>query len=560
MRRVSLADLELASHDPVYQRRFEAIKEVSDMWPGWGNAMWTGLTRPIASVCHHKGALILPVRIAIHLMEDSPVSINEESFNVIVFTKERFHAGLRFPLLFLFKQFFHFTKIPSSFIHPNAVRILMGCSILNMLYHLDLSLLELVTEFPDSTKGATKGHVVISGTWAGSYEHPTHAFEPCRSLGISGKRMRGRLVEWVDKTSFNQLNKLFVISVVERDHETLLTDQNLLTLCRDSELYAVPTVPRFAPRVLVTDKHFVLKDLPFYEEARAADTKARQDRLDKREKKHQERTLRQAPGKHEPAVPYINLEPEGEEEEDMASRLKVGFKERHRKCLSEALPTTPLPAKKSHPKAPREELALEAPIVEDACPTEDGISTGIPCGNANEGNALDNPSSWKDIAALLKRVPYFTAPKPSTSGVHAFFPYFRRQIVKLPGGVFDVVCPSYGTREFVLQWVTAIHNLMRQQSLLLKWLEVAESMQVFLTQQIDNSEELCAQLVGVENELTTVWKAIADTEKLQKELKEEMQVANAEACRMGEENEAAKAKCKDAEQERDQLKKELEEL
>lgn len=170
-------------------------------------------------------------------------------------------------------------------------------------------------------------------------------------------------------------------------------------------------------------------------------------------------------------MPYINLEPEGEEEEDMASRLKVGFKERHRKCLSEALPTTPLPAKKSHPKAPREELALEAPIVEvphtnavgsgqelvvissveDACPTEDGISTGILCGNANEGDALDNPSSWKDIAALLKRVPYFTAPKPSTSGVQAFFPYFRRQIVKLPGGVFDVVCPSYGTREFVLQ-------------------------------------------------------------------------------------------------------------
>lgn len=109
-------------------------------------------------------------------------------------------------------------------------------------------------------------------------------------------------MEWVDKTSFNQLNKLFVISVAERDHETLLTDQNLLTLCRDSELYAVPTVPRFAPRVLVTDKHFVLKDLPFYEEARAADTKARQDRLDKREKKHQERTLRQAPGVGHPVA------------------------------------------------------------------------------------------------------------------------------------------------------------------------------------------------------------------------------------------------------------------
>ena len=85
----------------------------------------------------------------------------------------------------------------------------MGCSILNMLYHLDLSLLEvlfvytvkmsqkevfglsshipslqLVTGLPDSTKGTTKGHVVVSSPWAGSYEHPAHAFEPRRSLGI----------------------------------------------------------------------------------------------------------------------------------------------------------------------------------------------------------------------------------------------------------------------------------------------------------------------------------------------------------------------------------------
>ena len=39
-----------------------------------------------------------------------------------------------------------------------------------------------------------------------------------------------------------------------------------------------------------------------------------------------------------------------------------------------------------------------------------------------------------------------------------------------------------------------------------------------------------------------------------------MQVAKDEACRMGYEKEAIKAKCKDAEQERDQLKKKLEEL
>nr|CAN60136.1 hypothetical protein VITISV_015685 [Vitis vinifera] len=39
------------------------------------------------------------------------------------------------------------------------------------------------------------------------------------------------------------------------------------------------------------------RDLPFYEEARAVDAKARQDRLDKKEKIHQKGTLRQAPSK-----------------------------------------------------------------------------------------------------------------------------------------------------------------------------------------------------------------------------------------------------------------------
>ena len=60
--------------------------------------------------------------------------------------------------------------------------------------------------------------------------------------------------------------------------------------------------------------------------------------------------------------------------------------------------------------------------------------------------------------------------------------------------------------------------------------------------------------------MTVVRKAVADAKKLLKELEEGMQVAKDEACRMGYEKEAIKAKCKDAEQERDQLKKKLEEL
>ena len=88
----------------------------------------------------------------------------------------------------MFKEFLHFTQIPPAYIHPNIVRVLMGCSILSILFNLDLSLLEvlfiysikkrrtdlfslaafmsslqLVTHLPDSTKGGAKGHVLVRG-------------------------------------------------------------------------------------------------------------------------------------------------------------------------------------------------------------------------------------------------------------------------------------------------------------------------------------------------------------------------------------------------------------
>lgn len=112
----------------------------------------------------------------------------KELFNATVFRKEQFNTRLRFPLPSLFRQFLHFTKIPPSFLHPNAVRVLMGCTILGMLFHLHLSILEvlfiytmktsgkrmfnlfahipslqLVTGLSDSNKGAIKGCVVVSG-------------------------------------------------------------------------------------------------------------------------------------------------------------------------------------------------------------------------------------------------------------------------------------------------------------------------------------------------------------------------------------------------------------
>lgn len=64
----------------------------------------------------------------------------------------------------------------------------------------------------------------------------------------------------------------------------------------ESQPYVLPIIPRLVPKFFVLDEHQVLKDLPFYEETWAKNAKARQNRLDQREKKRQEETLRQALG------------------------------------------------------------------------------------------------------------------------------------------------------------------------------------------------------------------------------------------------------------------------
>ena len=119
-------------------------------------------------------------------MDNAPTSTEKEFPKVIFFSKEQFNARLCLPFPSLFKQFFHYTKIPPTFIHLNTIRVLMGYSILDMLFHPDLSLLEilfiykikmsqkgifslsaqipslqLVTGLLDSNKGGTRGHALV---------------------------------------------------------------------------------------------------------------------------------------------------------------------------------------------------------------------------------------------------------------------------------------------------------------------------------------------------------------------------------------------------------------
>lgn len=106
----------------------------------------------------------------------------------------------------------------------------------------------------------------------------------------------------MEKASFDRLNKLFGISTSERHHQTLLIDQNLLVVVRESQSFVFPILSCLAPKVLEPNEHHTLNDLPFYEEVRAIDAKAQQDQLESREKKCQEGMLKQAPGGSHPAT------------------------------------------------------------------------------------------------------------------------------------------------------------------------------------------------------------------------------------------------------------------
>ena len=90
----------------------------------------------------------------------------------------------------------------------------------------------------------------------------------------------GRLVEWVEKDSFTRLNKLLEIDETKQTYKVFFLDKNLLALIDNPKPFIMPVFPRLAPLSLVFGEHFVLKDLPFYEVARLADSEARQAHLE----------------------------------------------------------------------------------------------------------------------------------------------------------------------------------------------------------------------------------------------------------------------------------------
>ena len=137
---------------------------------------------------------LIPGNVDIELSDGLVESTIGEGDGAIYFTREQLAVGLRFPVSSLIKQSLRFSGAPPSLIHPNVIRILVGCSLLNLLYQLNISLVEVfflytlklahggqlllsaqiprlqfVTGLPDSPKTEAKGMILVRGSW---YETP----------------------------------------------------------------------------------------------------------------------------------------------------------------------------------------------------------------------------------------------------------------------------------------------------------------------------------------------------------------------------------------------------
>ena len=91
----------------------------------------------LRSYCH------IPDNIDFELPDSPSKSTISKEDGVVYFTREQLAVGLCFPVSSLIKQFLHFFEAPPALVHPNIIRILTKCSVLNLLYQLDISLVEV---------------------------------------------------------------------------------------------------------------------------------------------------------------------------------------------------------------------------------------------------------------------------------------------------------------------------------------------------------------------------------------------------------------------------------
>ena len=76
-----------------------------------------------------------------------------------------------------------------------------------------------------------------------------------------GKAWRERLVNWVEKSSFERIRRLLEVYEQERHCKVLLTPENISAVRHNPTPYNLLVIPRTLPRDVVEGEHFVVADL-----------------------------------------------------------------------------------------------------------------------------------------------------------------------------------------------------------------------------------------------------------------------------------------------------------
>lgn len=82
-----------------------------------------------------------------------------------------------------------------------------------------------------------------------------------------GKEKHDHLVEWVEKLSWDCLNKLFEIELIKMKIFVLLIEKNFNCVLDHQHSFVILVFSRFAPFSHVPNEYFLLKDLKVYEVA-----------------------------------------------------------------------------------------------------------------------------------------------------------------------------------------------------------------------------------------------------------------------------------------------------
>lgn len=189
----------------------------------------------------------------------------------------------------------------------------------------------------------------------------------------------------------------------------------------------------------------------------------------------------------EPEPITLNVINEPEMEDDMATDLRAGFKERHCKHFHKAIEVAAPPTKRACLEGVQEEpmrdvLSGPMPPSDATGPSsvpavEKEISTvpnGVPSGAAPVDEVLDQkdtptsilPPSWDEMMEMLRRVLCFTDAEPPSTKMSDFFPLTKRISVNLSGEppIFVSARLIFGMLESAISRIQQLQDCMVQET------------------------------------------------------------------------------------------------